>query len=139
MFKIILNQVLKYSPFENQPFTWLIFCLGLSSQQALNKLIYDISSELQKSCSGITDITNSDNENNLPKVCINWKLCFDSKFLAKTFGSNSQTSLFSWVALLASILHIVALFLCGGILLQVCNNFTIAFGKINKSLKIEFY
>ena len=100
-----------------------IFSLGMSSQQALSKLIYDISSALQQSCTGMNDITNSNNGSNLPKVSINWKICLDSNFLSKTFGLKSQTSLFSWVGLLASLLHVVALSLCGGILLQVFNDF----------------
>ena len=93
--------------------------LGISSQQALNKLIHDISVALQKSCSRKNDSTNEQHESNLPRVRINWRLCLDRNFLTKTFGVSSQTSLFSWAALLASFLHIVALLLCGGILLQV--------------------
>ena len=92
---------------------------GISSQQALNKLIHDISVALRKSCGRQNDRINEQHENNLPRVRINWRLCIDRSFLTKTFGVSSQTSLFSWVALLASFLHIVALLLCGGILLQV--------------------
>ena len=91
----------------------------MSSQQALNKLIYDISSVLRKSSCRENHSTNDYEERNLPKVRINWKLCFDWNFLAKTFGVSSPTSLFSWVALLASLLHIVALALSGAILMQV--------------------
>ena len=97
----------------------ILFSLGMSSQQALNKLIYDISSVLRKSSCRENHSTNDYEERNLPKVRINWKLCFDWSFLAKTFGVSSPTSLFSWVALLASLLHIVALALSGSILLQV--------------------
>ena len=96
---------------------------GISSQQALNKLINDISVALRKSCGRKNDSTNEQHESNLPRVRINWRLCINRSFLSKTFGVNSQTSLFSWVALLASFLHIVALLLCGAILLQVKNGF----------------
>ena len=95
---------------------------GLSSQQALNKLIEAISSVLQDDSSISTSTTETKNEehgNKLPKLGVQWKTCFDLDFLAKTFSVNNQTALFSWAALLASLLHVIALAFCGGILTQV--------------------
>ena len=104
------------------------FAIGLSSQQALNKLIDDISYLLQPG----TLVPSSENTNTSEKQIhhkeFQWKSCQNSAFLVKLFGIGNQTSLFSWTAMCASLLHIIILAFCAGILSQVsplnkcCNN-----------------
>ena len=94
---------------------------GLSNQQALNKLISDISGLLRISTAPASTAgsTNDDCGKEFPARGINWRRAFDLRFLIKTFGVNNETSLFSWTALLANLLHVIALAFCGGILTQV--------------------
>ena len=94
---------------------------GLSNQQALNKLISDISCLLRLSTTPATtaESTKDDCGNEFPGIGINWKRGFNLQFLVKTFGVNNETSLFPWTAFLANLLHVIALAFCGGILTQV--------------------
>ena len=101
----------------------MYFCdpfIGLSSQQALNKLISDIHGTLQLSCCSFTGIKETDDACTKPITFMNkWKWCCNIRFLKRTFGLGNQTSLFPWTALVISLLHFVILILYGGILAPV--------------------
>ena len=74
---------------------------------------------MSSSPSAFTNSTNNGDGEKVPKIGIQWRKCCNINFLVKIFGVCNQTSLFSWTALLASLLHVLALGFCGGILLQV--------------------
>ena len=99
--------------------TIFFFAIGLSSQQALNKLIDDISYLLQPGTSVPSSENTNTSERQIHHKEFQWKSCQNSAFLVKQFGIGNQTSLFSWTAMCASLLHIIILAFCAGILSQV--------------------
>ena len=98
---------------------FFFFAIGLSSQQALNKLIDDISYLLQPGTSVPSSENTNTSERQIHHKEFQWKSCQNSAFLVKLFGIGNQTSLFSWTAMCASLLHIIILAFCAGILSQV--------------------
>ena len=114
------GQILSASVVNHRRYGTIFFLdIGLSSQQALNKLIDDISYLLQPGNSVPSSENTNTSERQIHHKEFQWKSCQNSAFLVKLFGIGNQTSLFSWTAMCASLLHIIILAFCAGILSQV--------------------